>query len=104
MPIAEIPLEHSLMLATILFGLGLVGVLTRRNLIYVLICIEIMFNAAGFAFIAAGTRWGAADGQVMFILILAVAAANVSIGLALVLQTFRQFRGIDTDLLSRMRG
>ena len=102
MPIADIPLEHSLLLAAVLFGLGLLGVLVRRNLIFVLLSIEIMLNAAGLAFVAAGTRWGGADGQVMFMLILAVAAANVSVGLALVLQMFGFWRGLDIDSLREL--
>ena len=66
----EIPLEHGLILATILFLLGLVGVLTRRNLIFVLMSLEIMLNAAGLAFVVGASRWGEADGQVMFLMIL----------------------------------
>jgi NADH-quinone oxidoreductase subunit K len=104
LPIAEVPLEHSLLLAAVLFGLGLLGVLVRRNMIYILICIEIMFNAAGLAFIAAGARWGGADGQVLFILVLTVAAANVSVGLALLLRMFRTHRSLDADRLSDLKG
>lgn len=104
MQIAAIPLEHSLLLAAILFVLGLLGVLLRRNLIFVLISIEIMLNAAGLAFVAAGARWGGADGQIMFILILTVAAANVSVGLALVLQMYRYLRGLDIDKLKALSG
>lgn len=104
MPLAHIPLEHSLLLAAVLFALGLLGVLLRRNLIFVLISIEIMLNAAGLAFVAAGTRWGGADGQIMFILVLTVAAANVSIGLALVLQMYRFVRSLDIDKLNELSG
>ncbi len=104
MQIADIPLEHSLLLAAVLFALGLLGVLLRRNLIFVLINIEIMLNAAGLAFVAAGARWGGADGQIMFILILTVAAANVSVGLALVLQMYRFVRGLDIDKLNQLSG
>lgn len=83
---ATIPMEHGLLLAGILFGLGALGVLVRRNILFILLSLEIMLNAAGLAFIVAGTRWGQADGQVMFIFILAMAAAEVAVGLALVLQ------------------
>ncbi len=83
-----IPLEHGLILATILFLLGLVGVLTRRNLVFVLMSLEIMLNAAGLAFVVGASRWGEADGQVMFLMILSLAAAEVAIGLGLVLQLF----------------
>ena len=83
---ATIPMEHGLLLAGILFGLGTLGVLVRRNILFILLSLEIMLNAAGLAFIVAGSRWGQADGQVMFIFILAMAAAEVAVGLALVLQ------------------
>ena len=76
-------MQHALLLAMVLFALGTIGVLMRRNLIVMLMSVEIMLNAAGLAFIAAGSRWGQADGQVMFILILALAAAEVAVGLAL---------------------
>jgi len=92
------------MLAGILFALGLAGLLVRRNLIFILMSIEIMLNAAGLAFVAAGARWGRADGQVMFIFILAMAASEVSVGLALVLQLYRQNKSLDTDMTSEMRG
>ena len=70
-------LEQGLLLAGMLFGLGLVGLLVRRNIIFMLMAVEIMLNAAGLAFVVAGARWGQADGQVMFIFILALAAAEV---------------------------
>jgi NADH-quinone oxidoreductase subunit K len=91
-------------LAAILFALGLIGVLVRRNVIFMLICLEIMLNAAGLAFIAAGSRWAQADGQVMFLLILTLAAAEVSVGLALILQLNHRFETLDVDAASEMRG
>jgi NADH-quinone oxidoreductase subunit K len=63
-----------------------------------------MLNACGLAFIAAGARWGQPDGQVMFIFILVVAAAEVSVGLALVLQLFHRIRTVDSDAASSMKG
>jgi NADH-quinone oxidoreductase subunit K len=99
-----IPLEHGLILATILFLLGLVGVLTRRNLIFVLMSLEIMLNAAGLAFVVGASRWGEADGQVMFLMILSLAAAEVAIGLGLVLQLFNKHKTLDLDTLNKMRG
>ena len=92
------------MLAGILFGLGVAGLLVRRNLVFILMSIEIMLNAAGLAFIAAGARWAQADGQVMFIFILAMAASEVSVGLALVLALYRQNESLDSDRASEMRG
>jgi NADH-quinone oxidoreductase subunit K len=99
-----IPLGHALLLAAMLFALGLVGLLVRRNILFVLMSIEIMLNAAGLAFVAAGSRWGQADGQVMFLFILATAAAEAAIGLALVMQMRRRFGSLDGDAASTMRG
>ncbi len=101
---ASIPMEQGLFLAAILFTIGLLGVLMRRNIIFILVSIEIMLNAAGLGFIVAGSHWGQPDGQVMFIFILAVAAAEVSVGLALVMQLYRRFKNLDTDHASQMRG
>jgi NADH-quinone oxidoreductase subunit K len=97
-------MEHGLLLAGILFTLGLVGVLARRNVIFVLLAIEIMLNAAGLAFVVAGSRWGQPDGQVMFIFVLAMAAAEVAVGLALALQLYHHFETLDVDAASKMRG
>jgi NADH-quinone oxidoreductase subunit K len=101
---SSVPLEHGLLLAMILFTLGLIGVLTRRNLIFMLISVEIMLNAAGLAFVVAGARWSAADGQIFFILVLTLAAAEVSVGLALILQLYRHLATLDADAASKMRG
>lgn len=99
-----IPMEYGLVLAIILFVLGLIGVLTRRNIIFVLMSLEIMLNATALAFVVAGSRWGESDGQIMFIMILSLAAAEVAVGLALVLQLFQRFRTLDLDVLSKMKG
>jgi NADH-quinone oxidoreductase subunit K len=97
-------LQFTLLLAGILFCLGLLGVLVRRNLLFVLMSIEIMINAAALAFVAAGSRWGQPDGQVMFLMVLTLAAAETSVGLAMLLQLQRRFRTLDTDAASEMRG
>lgn len=101
---AEVPLEHGLLLAMALFALGLLTVLVRRNIVFILMGIEIMLNAAGLAFVLGGARWDQPDGQVMFVLVLAVAAAEVSVGLALVLQMFRRHETVDADAPRRMQG
>jgi NADH-quinone oxidoreductase subunit K len=97
-------MESGLVLAGILFILGFIGVLVRRNIVFILLSLEVMLNAAGLAFIFAGSRWVQADGQVMFIFILAMAAAEVSVGLALILQIFRDFKTLDADAANNMRG
>jgi len=101
---ATIPMTHGLLLAAILFLLGLICVLVRRNLIFILMGIEIMFNAAGLAFVVAAARWGQADGQIMFIFVLTIAAAEVSVGLALLLLLHRRLKTLDADAASAMRG
>jgi NADH-quinone oxidoreductase subunit K len=95
---------HALVLAAILFSLGLLGLLIRRNVLYMLLSIEIMLNAASLAFIAAGARWGQADGQVMYLMVLTLAAAEVSVALGIVLQLSYRFRTLDADAFSDMRG
>ena len=101
---ALVLMRHGLLLAGILFALGLVGVLVRRNILFILLSIEIMLNAAGLAFVVAGSRWVQPDGQVMFIFILTMAAAEVSVGLALLLRLYHRFKSLDIDAASRMRG
>ena len=100
----HIPMRDGLLLAGILFSLGLTSLLVRRNLIFVLMSLEVMLNAAGLAFVVAASRWQQADGQVMFLFILAMAAAEVAVGLALVLQIYRRFKSLDVDAISEMRG
>jgi NADH-quinone oxidoreductase subunit K len=99
-----IPIGHGLLLAAILFALGLVGLLVRRNVVFTLMSLEVMLNAAGLAFVVAGSRWAQPDGQVVFLLILAMAAAEVSVGLALVLRIYHSFHTLDTDAASEMKG
>ncbi len=99
-----LPMQDALILAATLFVLGLIGLLVRRNVFFMLVSIEIMLNAAGLAFVAAAARWGTADGQVMFIFILTMAAAEVSIGLALMLRLFQDFKTLDADAASELRG
>jgi NADH-quinone oxidoreductase subunit K len=66
--------------------------------------LEVMLNATALAFVAAGAKWGQADGQIIFLLILSVAAAEVAVGLGLVLQIQRRFRNLDMDQANRLRG
>jgi NADH-quinone oxidoreductase subunit K len=99
-----VPAEYALVLAAILFSLGLAGILARRNTLFVLISIEVMLNAAGLAFVAAGCRRMQPDGQVMFLFILATAGAEVSVGLALLLQLYRHFHTLDIDAASQLKG
>lgn len=99
-----IPMEDALVVAALLFALGVAGVLIRRNVIFMLMSLEIILNATGLAFVVAGARWEQPDGQVFFIFILTLAAAEVAVGLALIFQVFRHFRTLDMDEVRRMKG
>ena len=97
-------IDLALLTAVALFAVGLIGVLARRNVLFMLMSIEVMLNACGLAFVAAGARWGAADGQVMFLFVLAMAAAELAVGLALVLRLHHDRETLDADAASSMRG
>tara|TARA_R110002050_G_scaffold85133_4_gene181705 strand:+ start:475 stop:783 length:309 start_codon:yes stop_codon:yes gene_type:complete len=101
---SAIPLSHVLILASILFTIGFVGVIVRKNTLFILMSLEVMLNAVGVAFIGAGSVWQQADGQVMFILVLTLAAAEVAVGLALLIQMQKRFKSLDIDLLSKLKG
>ena len=101
---SSVSVEVVILLAGLLFALGIVGVIIRKNIIFMLLSVEIMLNAAGLAFVAAGAKWAQPDGQVMFIFILAMAAAEVSVGLALILQVYHQHKSLDIDNLREMNG
>jgi len=99
-----IPMEHGLVLAAILFALGVAGLVCRRNLVFVLMSLEIMLNAAALAFIVAGTAWGQPEGQAMFVLVITLAEAEASIALAQLIQLHHRFKTLDVDAASRLRG
>jgi NADH-quinone oxidoreductase subunit K len=99
-----VPFESALIVSGILFALGLTGVLVRRNIIFMLMSVEIMLNAAGLAFIVAGSKWAQPDGQVMFLFILAMAAAEVAVGLALIVQIYHKHKSLDADVMNTMKG
>lgn len=98
-----VPMNIGLIIAFILFLIGLIGVLTRRNMLFVLMSVEIMLNSAGLAFIVVGAHWMQVDGQIMFLFILVMAAAEVALGLALVLQMHRQYKTVDAEVLNLLK-
>jgi NADH-quinone oxidoreductase subunit K len=98
-----VSLEIQILFAILLFLIGLLGLLVRRNIIFMLLSIEVMLNSAGLVFIIAGSRWGQTDGQIMFIFILTVAAAEVSIGLALILQMYHHYKTLDADAMNKLK-
>ena len=101
---ATVPFEYGLILAAILFSLGLLGLLVRRNLIFILISVEVMLNSAGLAFIVAGARWVQPEGQIMVVFILTMAAAEVAVGLALILSIYRRTQTLDADAVAQLQG
>jgi NADH-quinone oxidoreductase subunit K len=101
---ATVSIGMGLTIAGSLFCLGLVGVLARRNIIFVLLSIEVMLNAGGLAFVLAGAHWKQPDGQVMYFFILTMAAAEVAVGLSLVLQMVRHYGSVDVHAMRKMRG
>jgi NADH-quinone oxidoreductase subunit K len=96
-----VPFSHVLLLAGILFLMGMFCAVTRRNLIMVLIGLEIMLNAAAVAFVGAALHWGQVEGQAVVLFILAVAATEVSIGLALVVAAYRREGTLDPGCIDR---
>ena len=100
----DIPLNHILFISSLLFAIGMLGLMIRRNIIFILMSLEVMLNSAALAFVAAGAHWGQPDGQVVFMLILTVAAAEVAVGFGLVLQVQKRFKTLDMDHANRMQG
>ncbi len=92
-----VPLGHVLALSALLFLLGAACVAARRNLFMIIIGVEVMLNAAGLALVAGSLHWRNLDGQALVLFILAVAAAEVSVGLALVIRAQRRRRSLDPD-------
>lgn len=94
--------EQLLFFSLALFVIGVFGLLVRRNLLFMLISIEIMFNAVAVLFVAAGSYHQHSDGQIMYLLILTLAASEVAVGLGLVIQMYRRTLSLDVDRLSNM--
>lgn len=99
-----IPYSHSLILASILFLMGAACAVARRNLIMILVGVEIMLNAAALAFVAASLCWQALDGQAFVIFIFAVAASEVAVGLALIVYAQRRTGSVMADDYNRLKG
>ena len=93
-----VPLNHVLLLSAVLFTLGMFCTLARRNLIMMLLGIEVMLNAAAVAFVGASLHWQQMEGQAMVIFILAIAATEVSIGLAVIIAIYKRTGSVDPDI------
>lgn len=98
-----ISVNYYLALAIILFILGALGVLVRRNAIIIFMSVELMLNAANLAFVAFARYWQVMNGQIFVFFIMTVAAAEVAIGLALIVTIFRTKASIDVDQLSKLK-
>ena len=94
---------HYLILSAILFSIGLVGILTRRNILMILLCIELMFNAANLAFVAYARALGDPGGQVVAFFVIVVAAAEVTVGLAIAILLSRQLKTLNADEVSLLK-
>ncbi len=99
-----VPTEHYLALAIFVFLCGVIGVLFRRNILFVLMSIELMLNAVNLVFVSASKAVGNLDGQVMVFFIITVAACEAAVGLAMVIALFRKYGTIQTDFLRILRG
>lgn len=99
-----VPTEAYVILSLVLFVMGTMGVLLRRNAILVFMSVELMLNAANLALVAFARQWGTMDGQVFVFFVITVAAAEVAIGLALIVAIFRSKQSINIDALHQMEG
>ena len=95
---------YYLALSAILFSLGVVGVLVRRNAIVIFMSIELMLNSANLVFVAYAREFGTLDGQLMVFFVMTVAAAEVAVGLALIVAIFRSKASIDVDAVNLLKG
>jgi len=98
-----IPLEHVIGLSAILFAIGTLGALTRRNVIVILMSIELMLNAVNLAFVGFAHAWGDLSGQIMVLMVITVAAAEVAVGLGIVISMFRNRDSINIDDVSLLK-
>ena len=99
-----IPLSYYIAVSAILFTMGSLGVLIRRNALIVFMSIEMMLNAANLAFVAFSSSYGVLDGQIFVFFVMTVAAAEVAVGLALIVTIFRSKNSIDVDQMSSLKG
>ncbi len=100
----SIALNHFIILASILFCIGMLGVLIRKNVVVMLMSIELMLNAVNLIFVAFSRYYGDASGQVIVFFVMAIAAAEAAIGLAIIMAVFRKFRGVEIKLFENLKG
>jgi NADH-quinone oxidoreductase subunit K len=93
-----------LAVSAIIFAIGVAGVLTRRNPMVILLCLELMLNAANLALVAFSRMWGGEDGQIFALIVMVVAACEVTVGLGLIVALYRRRLPIDVDELNQLHG
>ena len=98
-----IPLSHYLIVSAVLFAIGTAGVFLRRNLITILLSIEIMLNAVNLTFVAFGRQLGSVDGQIIVFFVMAVAAAEAAVGLAIVIGLYRHRESLNPDAFASLK-
>ena len=103
MSVSEIGAGHYFILSAILFCLGLTGVLLRRNMIVILMSLDLMLNAVNLAFVAFGRQWASVDGQIITFFVMTVAAAEAAVGLALVIALFRHRESLNPEAFTSLK-
>ena len=99
-----VSIQFYTVLSTILFAIGVVGVLIRRNAIILLMCIELMLNAVNLLLVAFSTYYGKADGQIFVFFIMVVAAAEATVGLSILVMAYRNLRTTDVSIFNNLKG
>ena len=99
----QIEISHYIYLSTVMFSIGLFGVLFRRNAIILLMCIELMLNAVNLLFTAFSTYMGDSDGQIFVFFIMVVAAAEATVGLSIIIMAYRNLKSIDIDMYNKLK-
>ncbi|HTF32369.1 MAG TPA: NADH-quinone oxidoreductase subunit NuoK [Myxococcota bacterium] len=98
-----VPLEHVIALSAVIFGIGVIGAVTRRNVIVILMSIELMLNAVNLAFVGFSRAWANPGGQVFVLMVITVAAAEVAVGLGIVISLFRNRDSVDIEEVSLLK-
>lgn len=98
-----VPINHYLIFCTIIFAIGVIGVLIRRNVIIIMMSIELMLNAVNLLLAAFSVQHGDSSGQVCVFFIMALAAAEVAVGLAIIIMVYRNTKSVDIDSLNKLR-
>jgi len=98
------PITYFVVLSALLFTIGVIGVLIRRNAIITFMCLELMFNAANLVFVAFASYYQKLEGQLFVFFVMTVAAAEVGVGLALMVAIFRARQSIDVDQMNKLKG